>query len=58
MLECVKVVHDREIIHTDLKPANFVIVRGALKIIDFGISHKIEGDTVHVRREAQVRDFL
>lgn len=55
MLECVKVVHDREIIHTDLKPANFVLVRGALKIIDFGISHQIEGDTVHVRRDNQVR---
>lgn len=55
MLECVQVLHDRQIIHTDLKPANFVLVKGTLKIIDFGISHEIVGDTVHVRRDNQVR---
>ena len=55
MLQCVQVLHDRQIIHTDLKPANFVLVKGLLKIIDFGISHEIVGDTVHIRRDNQVR---
>jgi serine/threonine-protein kinase TTK/MPS1 len=54
MLECVQIVHDHKIIHTDLKPANFVLVGGMLKIIDFGISHTIEDHTVHARRENQV----
>lgn len=55
MLEAVKVVHDAGIVHTDLKPANFVLVKGALKLIDFGIAKAIPSDTTNIARDQQVR---
>ncbi|KAI9761948.1 MAG: hypothetical protein M4579_000731 [Chaenotheca gracillima] len=54
MLECVQSVHQYDIVHSDLKPANFVLVQGHLKLIDFGIANAIEDDTVNVHREQQV----
>lgn len=50
---CLKDVHDEEIIHADLKPANFVFVRGILKIIDFGIADSIPDNTVNIYRDKQ-----
>lgn len=37
----VQFIHKNNIIHRDLKPNNFVLVKGVLKVIDFGISQKI-----------------
>ncbi|KXH63934.1 hypothetical protein CNYM01_11186 [Colletotrichum nymphaeae SA-01] len=55
MLECLQSVHQSEIVHSDLKPANFVLVKGRLKLIDFGIANAIRTDeTVNVHRETQV----
>ncbi|KAK4153953.1 kinase-like domain-containing protein [Chaetomidium leptoderma] len=55
MVECLQVVHDKDIIHTDLKPANFVLAQGRLKVIDFGIANAIQTDmTVNVHRDAQI----
>lgn len=54
MLLCVQAVHSLNIIHSDLKPANFLVVQGRLKLIDFGIANAIVGDTVNVHRESQV----
>lgn len=54
MLECITAVHDFNIVHSDLKPANFVVVGGYLKIIDFGIANLIDDDTVNVYRDHQV----
>ena len=51
MLETVAVVHQQNIIHSDLKPANFLIVNGTLKIIDFGIASKISDDKTHVTKD-------
>ncbi|KAM7536609.1 hypothetical protein Aperf_G00000086702 [Anoplocephala perfoliata] len=48
MLACVKVIHDRRIIHLDLKPENFVIVNGMLKLIDLGISQRLPVDCTHM----------
>ncbi|RPB02304.1 kinase-like protein [Choiromyces venosus 120613-1] len=54
MLLCVQSVHDLNIIHSDLKPANFLLVQGRLKLIDFGIANAIQDDTVNIHRESQV----
>ena len=54
MLECVSAVHAHDIVHSDLKPPNFVMIQGRLKIIDFGIANAIQDDTVNVHREQQV----
>lgn len=54
MLECVAAVHKYDIVHSDLKPANFLLVKGQLKLIDFGIANAIADDTVNVHRENQI----
>lgn len=55
MLECIQAVHEHDIVHTDLKPANFVLVKGRLKIIDFGIANAINtNETVNIHRENTV----
>jgi serine/threonine-protein kinase TTK/MPS1 len=55
MLECILAVHASNIVHSDLKPANFVLVQGRLKLIDFGIANAIQTDeTVNVHRDTQI----
>lgn len=54
MLECVQAVHEHDIVHSDLKPANFLLVKGQLKLIDFGIANAIQDNTVNVHRENQI----
>ncbi|RMD42107.1 hypothetical protein DV735_g2980, partial [Chaetothyriales sp. CBS 134920] len=54
MLECVAAVHEHGIVHSDLKPANFLLVKGQLKLIDFGIANAIQDNTVNVYRENQI----
>ncbi|KAL9086953.1 MAG: hypothetical protein Q9159_003915 [Coniocarpon cinnabarinum] len=55
MLCCVSAVHSYDIVHSDLKPANFLLVSGRLKLIDFGIANAIDTEnTVNVHRETNV----
>lgn len=54
MLEAVQAVHLQNVVHTDLKPANFVLVKGRLKIIDFGIAKAVANDTVNIQRDQQI----
>ena len=54
MLRAVKVIHEENVVHTDLKPANFVLVKGQLKLIDFGISKAIGNDTTNIGRDQQI----
>ncbi|KAI9091726.1 kinase-like domain-containing protein [Phlyctochytrium arcticum] len=53
MLRAVHAIHEQNIIHSDLKPANFLMVGSALKLIDFGIAKSIPNDTTNIRRDYQ-----
>ncbi|KYN14118.1 PREDICTED: probable serine/threonine-protein kinase mps1 [Trachymyrmex cornetzi] len=48
MLTAVKHIHDNGVIHSDLKPGNFLLVRGRLKLIDFGIASNLNSDMTSV----------
>lgn len=39
-------IHEERIVHSDLKPANFLMVEGQLKLIDFGIAKAIQAGKV------------
>lgn len=54
MLTAVHAIHEERIVHGDLKPANFLFVRGRIKLIDFGIAKTIHGNTTNIQRESQV----
>ena len=55
MLSCLEAIHEHDVVHSDLKPHNFVLVQGKLKLIDFGIANAIQTDeTVNVHRETQI----
>lgn len=57
MLEAVGYIHRKDIIHSDLKPENFLMVRGRLKLIDFGISSKMAVDATSIIKHSQVGTF-
>ncbi|XAR62614.1 Mitogen-activated protein kinase kinase [Bertholletia excelsa] len=54
ILLAVNTIHEERIVHSDLKPANFLLVRGSLKLIDFGIAKAILSDTTNIQRDSQV----
>mmetsp|Transcript_1622 Transcript_1622/g.4103 ORF Transcript_1622/g.4103 Transcript_1622/m.4103 type:complete len:613 (+) Transcript_1622:49-1887(+) len=54
MLEAVQVIHQERIVHSDLKPGNFLLINGRLKVIDFGIAKRISNDTTNIQRDTSV----
>lgn len=54
MLRAVQAIHEEKIVHSDLKPANFLLVQGQLKLIDFGIAKRMGDDTTNIHRDQQV----
>lgn len=52
MLTAVNAIHRRHIIHSDLKPSNFLFVKGQLKLIDFGIAKSMAPEATSVVRES------
>ncbi|XP_044728629.1 serine/threonine-protein kinase MPS1 [Chrysoperla carnea] len=53
MLTAVKCIHDNGVIHSDLKPANFLMVKGRLKLIDFGIASVVHDDCTSIIKNTQ-----
>lgn len=54
MLMAVNALHKEGIIHSDLKPSNFIIIGGKLKLIDFGIAKSVQPDKTSVMTDTQV----
>ena len=54
MLRAVHTIHEEMIVHGDLKPPNFLLVKGTMKLIDFGIAQAIQGDTTNISRDSQI----
>ncbi len=48
-----QVIHDQGIIHNDLKPENFVCKGCNLRLIDFGISARIEAEHTSIERDVR-----
>ncbi|XP_037956822.1 probable serine/threonine-protein kinase mps1 isoform X2 [Teleopsis dalmanni] len=57
MLEAVNYIHQSGVIHSDLKPANFLSVNGRLKLIDFGIASNISIDSTSIIKFSQAGTF-
>lgn len=57
MLLAVDFIHQQGVIHLDLKPANFLMVDGRLKLIDFGIAAKINTDATSIVKDSQAGTF-
>lgn len=51
MLKVVNEIHQRNIVHSDLKPVNFILVSGKLKLIDFGIANAIQSNKTSVYKD-------
>ncbi|XP_067946473.1 uncharacterized protein [Watersipora subatra] len=54
MLRAVQVLHDQGIVHSDIKPANFMLVGGEVKLIDFGIAKQLDPEATSVMLESCV----
>lgn len=53
MLYAVQQIHSNGVIHSDLKPANFLKAEGGLKLIDFGIASSVQLDMTSVFKTTQ-----
>lgn len=57
MLHAVHYIHQNGVIHQDLKPANFLMINGRLKLIDFGIASNIAMDSTSIIKFSQAGTF-
>ncbi|CAL4059463.1 unnamed protein product, partial [Meganyctiphanes norvegica] len=57
MLLACQAIHMEGIVHSDLKPANFLLVNEMVKLIDFGIASSIQDDMTSVIKDSQSGTF-
>lgn len=57
ILQAVNFIHNNGVIHSDLKPANFLMVEGRLKLIDFGIASNIALESTSIIKFSQAGTF-
>lgn len=57
ILQSVNYIHQNGVIHSDLKPANFLMINGRLKLIDFGIASNIAIDSTSIIKFSQAGTF-
>ncbi|XP_075145880.1 dual specificity protein kinase monopolar spindle 1 [Haematobia irritans] len=57
MIQAVNYIHINGVIHSDLKPANFLMINGRLKLIDFGIASNISIDSTSIIKFSQAGTF-
>ncbi|KAL4491280.1 hypothetical protein ABPG72_021666 [Tetrahymena utriculariae] len=59
MVEGVKAIHDKNIIHSDLKPQNILISSGQqIKICDLGLSKQLLGSKSHTNTKGGTLDYM
>jgi len=54
VLQALKTIHKEWIVYSNLKLANFLLSKGELKFMDFGIAKAIQNDTTNIVRKSQV----
>jgi len=54
MVQAVNDIHQRGIVHSDLKPVNFILVKNEIKLIDFGIASSIDPNRTSIVRDYQI----
>lgn len=54
MVMAVNDIHQRGIVHADLKPVNFILVKNEIKLIDFGIADTVGPDVTSIIRDYQI----
>lgn len=54
MLLAVNEIHKHGIVHADLKPVNFILVKNQIKLIDFGIASSVDPGGTSIIRDYQI----
>lgn len=54
LVRAVDSIHQYGIVHADLKPVNFILVKGRIRLIDFGIASSVDPEGTSIIRDYQI----